>query len=395
MMSPRHQVSRSAVNLIKSFEGLRLDAAQLPSGRWTIGYSHTATAREGASVSEPDAEALLLYDLIFVTHAVGEYVYAPLSQNQFDALTSFAFNIGVDNFRRSAALRRLNEGNYLQAASAMELWRKADFEGERIIIDALVRRRAAEKSLFLTPPDGWVPASSPVLPPLLDFDPNYAASAQSARAVETPLGQTRAFAQASAEPAPLVTPVEDQPSAAENAAAAVTARLQTLFPDEAEASTAEPQVAEVPPTAPVESPFELTPMEEPAVDEPGETETLAETETPAEPDLFEVIEAPATEPPAVSPTAEAVTTTPAADDNRITGERLAFLGLLGLAALGIGVFVAAVFVGLQNATEARGLMNPMTWAWVLGALAVLCFGTAAFFLLDRMNGDDDGNGPVA
>ncbi|WP_375267770.1 lysozyme, partial [Phenylobacterium sp.] len=169
-MKPRHQISRAAIDLIKRFEGYRAKAARLPDGRWTIGYGHTLTAREGAEVSEKDAEALLLYDLISVAHTVNDLTYTPLNQNQFDALCCFAFNIGLDNFRRSAVLRRLNEGQLLQAACGMELWRKADFEGERIVIDALVRRRAAEKTLFLTPMDGWVPAPSPVLRPNVDAD---------------------------------------------------------------------------------------------------------------------------------------------------------------------------------------------------------------------------------
>ena len=169
-MRPRLAVSRSAVELIKSFEGFRPKAAQLDDGRWTIGYGHTLTAREGAEISEKDAEALLLYDLIQASHAVNEYVFTPLTQNQFDALVSFVFNIGVRAFRGSPTLRRLNEGKLLEAALAMELWRKADLDGERIVIDALVRRRAAEKALFLKPPDGWTPAPTAVLSPKLDYD---------------------------------------------------------------------------------------------------------------------------------------------------------------------------------------------------------------------------------
>lgn len=169
-MKSRHQVSRAAIELIQRFEGYRSKAAQLPDGRWTIGYGHTLTAREGAQVTPDDAEALLIYDLIAVAHAVNENSYTPLTQNQFDALCAFAFNIGVESFRRSAVLRRVNEGQLLQAACAMELWRKADFEGERIVIDALVRRRAAEKTLFLTPTAGFIPVPTPLLPPNLDLD---------------------------------------------------------------------------------------------------------------------------------------------------------------------------------------------------------------------------------
>ncbi|HEY9217657.1 MAG TPA: lysozyme, partial [Phenylobacterium sp.] len=169
-MKPRHQVSRAAIELIQRFEGFRERAAQLPDGRWTIGYGHTLTARQGAYVSERDAEALLMYDLISVAHAVNEHVFAPLTQNQFDALCAFAFNIGLPAFRTSGVLMLLNEGQPLQAACAMELWRKADFEGERIVVDALVRRRAAEKNLFLTPPDGFVPAPTPLLTPKVDAD---------------------------------------------------------------------------------------------------------------------------------------------------------------------------------------------------------------------------------
>ena len=142
-MLSRHRVSRAAIELIKRFEGYRRTAAQMPDGRWTIGYGHTLTARAGAEVSEADAEALLVYDLIAVQHAVNESVLAPISQNEFDALCSFAFNIGIDNVRRSQVLKRINAGATVQAACAMELWRKTDFEGERIVLDALVRRRAS------------------------------------------------------------------------------------------------------------------------------------------------------------------------------------------------------------------------------------------------------------
>jgi lysozyme len=169
-MKPRRQVSRAGLELIERFEGYRRKAARLPDGRWTIGYGHTRTARQGAEVSPADAEALLIYDLLEITEAVTDAVFAPLTQNQFDALCAFAFNVGADNFRRSLVLRRVNEGDPLRAASALEPWRKAEFEGERIVVDALVRRRAAEKALFLTPADGFTAAPTPLLRPEIDED---------------------------------------------------------------------------------------------------------------------------------------------------------------------------------------------------------------------------------
>src|SRR3569623_2183739 len=84
-MSPRHRVSRAAIELIKRFEGFRQTAVQLPDGRWTIGHGHPLTARQGAQVSADDAEALLLYDLIVVSHALNGAVFMPLTQHQFDA----------------------------------------------------------------------------------------------------------------------------------------------------------------------------------------------------------------------------------------------------------------------------------------------------------------------
>ena len=175
-MKPRQQASRAALDLIERFEGYRRTAARLEDGRWTIGYGHTKTARQGAEVSEADAEALLIYDLMEVGGAVNDWVYTPLTQNQFDALCGFVFNIGLDNFRHSNVLRRLNEGDLLQAACAMEMWRRVDFEGEPIVLDALVRRRAAEKALFLTPLNGFMPA--PMEAPVMWAEPSIAERAE-------------------------------------------------------------------------------------------------------------------------------------------------------------------------------------------------------------------------
>ena len=223
-MNPRHQVSRTAIDMIKRFEGYRRKAAQLPNGRWTLGYGHTQTARGGAQVSEEDAEALLLWDLIGVAHTINEHTYTPLNRNQFDALCSFVFNIGSENYRSSAVLRRLNEGQVLQAGACMEMWRKAEVGGQTIVVDALVRRRAAEKLLFLTPLDGWTPAPTPLLPPQVDLDALEALSLETPTNVRVRLEGDRAVTEPRATPDPDAT-------ASERASAAVGARLQRIFSD--------------------------------------------------------------------------------------------------------------------------------------------------------------------
>ena len=284
-MKPRHQISRAAIDLIKRFEGYRAKAARLADGRWTIGYGHTLTAREGAEVSERDAEALLLYDLIAVAHLVNEITYAPLTQNQFDALCCFAFNIGLDNFRRSSVLRRINEGQLLQAACAMELWRKADFEGERIVIDALVRRRAAEKTLFLTPMDGWVPAPSPILRPNVDADIAGVVPRETPLAVRAALDGLNAVAErdptaATLRPAP---PEEEasSPSPAQAAAAAVSYRLAAIFKDETPAEPSADQAQADIETAEIELELEAETETETDAPEPEGAED-ADASTPEE-----------------------------------------------------------------------------------------------------------------
>ncbi|CAL4868484.1 hypothetical protein MMA231_02765 [Asticcacaulis sp. MM231] len=152
-MRARQKVSRAGVELIKSFEGLRTLAARLPDGRWTLGYGHTFSAREGARVTQEDADALLRFDLLPVVDAINNLVLVPLNQNQFDSLVSFAFNIGTENFAASSVLKRINEGRMSEAALAMDSWRSAEFNGQTYVLAPLIRRRAAEKDLFLTPED--------------------------------------------------------------------------------------------------------------------------------------------------------------------------------------------------------------------------------------------------
>lgn len=169
-MRARQKVSRAGVELIKSFEGLRQTAARLPDGRWTIGYGHTFSAREGARVTQEDADALLRFDLLPIADSLNNMILVPLNQNQFDALVSFSFNIGIDNFASSTVLKRINEGRMTEAALAMDAWRSAEFNGQTYVLAPLIRRRAAEKNLFLTPEETAANAPSLLVRPLADIE---------------------------------------------------------------------------------------------------------------------------------------------------------------------------------------------------------------------------------
>lgn len=173
------RISRAGLELIKAFEGFRETAARLPDGRWIIGYGHVRTAREGVTITEKDAEDLLKTDLRSVEDAVRSLAFAPLNQAQFDALVSLAFNISPGQFKDSEILRRLNEGDLIGAAGAFDAWRRARVNGRIMVVDALVRRRAAEKAMFLSALDGRATAPTPIVIP--EWDP----SASGVRSGET------------------------------------------------------------------------------------------------------------------------------------------------------------------------------------------------------------------
>lgn len=133
--------------LIKMFEGLKLNAYRCPAGVLTIGYGHTKGVKEGDSISLEEAERLFRKDIEIYEDAVVNAVIVPLNQNQFDALVSFTYNLGAGNLRSSTLLKKLNEGDYLAAADQFSRWNRAGGQ----VLAGLVRRRAAERDLFLLP----------------------------------------------------------------------------------------------------------------------------------------------------------------------------------------------------------------------------------------------------
>ncbi len=141
------KISIKGLNLIKSFEGLELKAYKDSVGVLTIGYGSTGPhVHEGLVITEEQAEAILKTDISRFERGVTELVKVPLNQNQFDALVSFSFNLGLGNLKSSTLLRKLNSLDYSGAANEFTRWNKA---GGRVLT-GLTRRREAEKKLFLS-----------------------------------------------------------------------------------------------------------------------------------------------------------------------------------------------------------------------------------------------------
>lgn len=140
-------INQEGVNLIKSFEGLYLDAYLDPVGIPTIGYGHTQGVEEGMTITEAQAEEFLREDLANAEAAVSsDIVQVSLNENQFSALVSFTFNIGSQAFADSTLLRLLNQGDFQGAADQFPVWNKGDDNQE---LAGLTRRRKAERALFL------------------------------------------------------------------------------------------------------------------------------------------------------------------------------------------------------------------------------------------------------
>ena len=137
------KTSQRGIDLIKQFEGLRLTAYKCPAGVYTIGYGHTRGVKRGRKITEEEASAYLCADLSNSEKAVERYdsIYH-WNQNEYDALVSFTFNCGATNLR---SLLRNGRRNRSQIAVTLPLYRKSGGK----VLKGLVRRRAAEKALFL------------------------------------------------------------------------------------------------------------------------------------------------------------------------------------------------------------------------------------------------------
>lgn len=140
------RISQKGIDLIKRFEGLRLNAYRCPANVWTIGYGHTVGVKSGDKITGARAEELLRDDLQIYERGVEACVKTEIGQNQFDALVSFAFNLGVGALQKSTLIKKLNMDDHIGAAGEFPKWCKAGGK----VLDGLVKRREAEQMLFLS-----------------------------------------------------------------------------------------------------------------------------------------------------------------------------------------------------------------------------------------------------
>jgi lysozyme len=301
------------------------------------------------------------------------------------------------------------------------MWRKAEFEGERIVVDALVRRRAAEKALFLTPTHGWVPAPSPVVRPRVDYDASAAQPRQRPLSLIVPLDG--AEAQAHEEPAaeaPVFDDIDER-SPATVAAKIVAARLQALAPEPSpEEGTAEAEAGidlPSPLSTPVDDPSAesqptvaeaFAPEVEPSPAEPQEEEIAAPSEAADAdtrplpfagsmdaPSAFSLRPQPASAPAAPridEADPSAFDRKPSRPDQRDLNEampmrfnhwRLVGLGAAGLVSLGFAMIWAL------TGGPSAGAFGHWVIAWGAGLAGIACIVGSVYLWLERLGGSED------
>lgn len=137
-------INRAGLDIIKQSEGCRLAAYRCPAGKWTIGYGSTRDVYEGEVITRVDADERLRRDLWDAEGAVSRLVIPDLTDNEFAALVSLCFNIGVGNFGNSTLLRLLNSEQMDRVPNEFLRW---DHGGGKML-PGLHLRRVVEAELF-------------------------------------------------------------------------------------------------------------------------------------------------------------------------------------------------------------------------------------------------------
>lgn len=345
---------------------------QRGDGRWIIGYGHTHSAREGATVSEADAELLMQYDLIPVVKTVTDHVRVPLNQHQFDALVSFAFSIGADRFASSDVVEQLNAGAARQAAFALSEW------ADEAAAEKPTRRRSAEHALFNAPPGAPVTLADLLAAPLPSpFETPQPTLAAVEGALDEPIAPFPAHDETAGAPA------APQPQSIYPATAVgPVADIAPLMGQSEAVSTKAPIVA----ANDLQAPLEAQPTA-PTTEFSGPEKTSVVLTAPglSEPDAVAPVdgEASLTSEPNAAPVEQTLTTREVVARARAAkrpgwGETATFLIMGGLGMLSLGVAMAAFRrASVSNSSDTA------TVAWVLALIAVACVGVSSYNLYRR------------
>lgn len=142
------QINQKGLDLVKSFEGCKLESYYCPAKVLTIGYGHTGSdVKAGMNITLARAEELLKQDLSNFEIGVNKLVTSKLNSNQFSALVSFAYNCGLGNLKSSTLLKKINTNPFdLTIKQEFQKWNKAGGQA----LAGLIRRRKVESDLYFS-----------------------------------------------------------------------------------------------------------------------------------------------------------------------------------------------------------------------------------------------------
>lgn len=147
-------ISKVAINLIKEFEGFKDYAYIDTDGTPVIGYGLSRIGgipvQIGDRISTTQADAALNTHIREIHRELEPIIQVDLSDRQLSALTSIAFNVGVNNIKNSTLVQKINNQDYAGAADEFLRWDKANLQGALVQMPGLTRRRSAERQLFLS-----------------------------------------------------------------------------------------------------------------------------------------------------------------------------------------------------------------------------------------------------
>lgn len=162
-MNEHLTTSQRGLEFITKHEGIVLHVYRDVAGLDTIGVGHLIKPGEHfTTITRDEAFALLAIDVKKCETAIRSNVRVPLSQNQFDALVSFLFNVGTGPIVKSGVATELNAGHYDKVPAKLLEWCKARVNGQVVVVKGLESRRKAEAALFATPDEE--------APPKHDYD---------------------------------------------------------------------------------------------------------------------------------------------------------------------------------------------------------------------------------